>query len=113
MNSFPTRTVPVKIDGVIIMVEATCPSSETTNDSETEYESDISGEIFSFEEVNKTILAISKELSKTLAAAKPSKATVEFGIELQKESGQLLAQIIQGSSKVNLKITLEWSNTPG
>jgi hypothetical protein len=110
MTSFQTRTVPVEIEGVTVMVEATCPSSATTNDSE--IESDVSGEILSFKEVNKTISAISNELSKSLAASKPTKATVEFGIELQKQSGQLLAQIIQGSGKVNLKITLEWSNTP-
>ncbi|MEG4224878.1 CU044_2847 family protein [Microcoleus sp. N9_B2] len=109
MTSNQTHTVPVNIDGITVRVEATCPSWTTTNDSE--IESDVSGKILSFEEVNKTISAISKELSKSLAIAKPTKATVEFGIELQQESGKLLAQIIQGSGKVNLKITLEWSNT--
>ncbi|MEG4443005.1 CU044_2847 family protein [Microcoleus sp. AT9_B5] len=110
MTSNQTRTVPVDLDGITVMIEATCPISENTNDSE--IESNVSGKILSFEEVNKTISAISKELSRSLAVAKPTKATVEFGIELQKQSGQLLAQIIQGSGKVNLKITLEW-NTAG
>ncbi|NJK65491.1 MAG: hypothetical protein HC789_04130 [Microcoleus sp. CSU_2_2] len=110
MTSNQTRTVPVDIDGITVMIEATCPGSENTND-DSEIESNVSGEILSFEAVNKTISAISKELSRSLATAKPTKATVEFGIELQKQSGQLLAQIIQGSGKVNLKITLEWNTT--
>lgn len=109
MTSNQTRTVPVDIDGITVLIEATCPILENTNDSE--IESNVSGKILSFEEVNKTISAISKELSRSLAVAKPTKATVEFGIELQKQSGQLLAQIIQGSGKVNLKITLEWNTT--
>jgi hypothetical protein len=109
MTSHQTYRVPVDIDGITVLIEATCPIVANINDSE--IESNVSGTILSFEEVNKTISAISKELSKSLAIAKPTKATVEFGIEFQQESGKLLAQIIQGSGKVNLKITLEWSNT--
>jgi len=43
-----------------------------------------------------------------LAKAKPAKVTVEFGCEVGVETGQLTAILVKGTSKANLKVTLEW-----
>lgn len=61
------------------------------------------------EEVADDIEAIVKALSGAIEKAKPKKATIEFGIEIGIESGQLTALIVKGSGKANLKISLEWS----
>jgi hypothetical protein len=44
-----------------------------------------------------------------LQKVKPSKATVEFGVEISAESGNLTTLIVKGGGKVHLNITLEWS----
>lgn len=110
MVSSQTISVPVEVEGVTVMVEATCLKAQIEDiNSTNEIESEVSGKILSFEEVSETITAVSTGLAKSWAVVKPTKATVEFGVELQYQPGQLLAAIVQGSSKVNLKITLEWS----
>jgi hypothetical protein len=110
MTSTTIVSVPVEVDGVTFLVEATSSNLEDEGIlSDEEIESDVSGRILSFEEVTKTITAISEGLAKTISTVKPSKAVVEFGVEFKHEPGKLLAVIVQGSTKVNLKITLEWS----
>lgn len=110
MTSKITVPVPVEVDGVTILVEATYFKSEDEGElTDEEIESETSGKILSFEDIAKTIAAISGGLATTLSTVKPTKAAVEFGVEFQHESGKLLAVLVQGSSKINLKITLEWS----
>ena len=41
----------------------------------------------------------------------PTKASVEFGIEIALESGKITALLCQGSAKANLKIVVEWGAT--
>jgi hypothetical protein len=48
------------------------------------------------------------DLEHSYSTVQPSKATVEFGIELGIEPGKLTALLVQGTSKANLKINLEW-----
>lgn len=38
----------------------------------------------------------------------PQKASVEFGVEVGLESGQVTGLFVKGTGKANLKITLEW-----
>jgi hypothetical protein len=105
-----TMPVPVEVDGATVLVEATCFRTENTSTfTDGEMESEVSGKIPSFDDVTKTITVVSGELAKALSTVKPTKAVVEFGVEFQNKSGSLLAVIVQGSGKVNLKITLEWS----
>ncbi|MBD2124568.1 CU044_2847 family protein [Trichocoleus sp. FACHB-262] len=103
--------VPLDIEGVTVLVEATCSTSEHQSTGD-EIESKVSGKILSFEKVTQAISAISsaisRDLVKSLSEEKPTKSTVEFGVELQYQSGQILAVLGQGSGKVNFKITLEW-----
>ena len=43
-----------------------------------------------------------------LVKVKPAKASVELGLEVGLEAGQLTALLVKGSGKANLKITLTW-----
>lgn len=66
------------------------------------------GDVLKFETVNKIVGGIATGLKKTFDTVKPKKATVEFGLELGLESGQLTALLVDDSAKASLKITLEW-----
>ena len=95
--------VPIEIDGFTILVEATCLDQNSQNSlNDDEIVNKVAGKLFSFDDVTETITVISRSLANTLSTVQPSKATVEFGVEL-------LTVIGQGSGKVNLKISLEWS----
>jgi len=62
----------------------------------------------SFKEVTHAIEGIADSVVTTLQKVKPRKASVEFGLEVALESGQLTALLVKGSGTSNLKITLEW-----
>ena len=62
----------------------------------------------SFEGVTHAIEGIAQSVVSTLEKVKPQKASVEFGLEVALESGQLTALLVKGSGTSNLKITLEW-----
>ncbi len=47
-----------------------------------------------------------------LARVKPTKASVELGLEIGVEAGQLTALLVKGTGKANLKITLQWDFAP-
>jgi len=64
----------------------------------------------SLEEIAKAIEGISEALIGALEKAKPSKAVIEFGVEVALESGKLTALFVQGQSKANLKVSLEWAS---
>ena len=88
----------------------TCLDQNSQNSlNDDEIVNKVAGKLFSFDDVTETITVISRSLANTLSTVQPSKATVEFGVELQYQSGKLLTVIGQGSGKVNLKISLEWS----
>jgi hypothetical protein len=63
---------------------------------------------FSFENVINSVEKISVALAKTVAKVRPTKAAIEFGIELASKEGQLTALLVQGSATANLTIKLEW-----
>ncbi|MDB5069798.1 MAG: hypothetical protein JWM87_909 [Candidatus Eremiobacteraeota bacterium] len=62
-----------------------------------------------FSSLTDSIEAIAVTFRDSLAKIRPRKATVEFGIEVAVEAGQLTALICKGSGKANVKISLEWS----
>lgn len=62
----------------------------------------------SFKEVTDAIEEIGQSVVTTLQKVKPRKASVEFGLEVALESGQLTALLVKGSGTSNLKITMEW-----
>ena len=96
-----TRIVPVELaDGTKVLARASMLGGEE----------DVGAldRALSFTQVTAIIESIARTLSATIEKVKPDKASVEFGIELAIESGQLSALIVQGSATGSLKITLEW-----
>ena len=92
-----TRNIPVKVgDDLTVMVEAR----------------DLGGEqdvaTLSFEGVTDTIEAVTQALATSINKVKPDKATLEIGFDIAVESGKLTTLIVDGSSKANLKLTLQW-----
>jgi len=64
-----------------------------------------------FSDVTSLITDVSRKIGDSLKVCSPSKATVEIGLEFGLQEGRLVGLIARGSSKANLKITLEWSQT--
>jgi len=63
----------------------------------------------SFQEFSNLISKVAENIKTSIDKAKPDKATVEFGISLGLEAGQLTALIVKGTGEANLKVTLEWT----
>ena len=63
----------------------------------------------SFDGVVDSIKAITRQLSAALDEIKPDKASLELGVDIGIESGQLTALLVKGSGSATLKITLEWA----
>jgi hypothetical protein len=62
----------------------------------------------SFDGVVDSIRAITNQLTVALQEVKPDKASLEFGVDIGVEAGQLTALLVKGSGSATLKITLEW-----
>jgi hypothetical protein len=99
-----TRTEIIKAElanGTILHIQATALGGEEQ----------VSFTVPSFKEVTAAIEGIAESIAATLQKVKPSKASVEFGIEVALEAGQLTALLVKGSGTSNLKITLEWNES--
>jgi hypothetical protein len=97
-----TKIVPVKLpDGVVVNIEAVTFGSR---------EQDVANltEVLPFEQVSATIESIAKAVMAPIKKVQPSKASVELGVTVGLESGQLTALIMKGTGEANLKITFEW-----
>jgi hypothetical protein len=93
-----TEAVAVRLStGSTILVEAAVRGEE-----------DVASSAFAFDDVEDSIVSLSQALKGILDKIKPSSASVEFGIEIEVESGKLTALLVKGTSKANLKITLNW-----
>ena len=100
MNGEDTSVIKAKLqDGTSVRIET----------SQVRGEEKVAAKDFDFTQVSKSITSIVNALKSSLESAKAKKATVEFGVEIGAESGELTALIVKGSGKANLKITLEWS----
>lgn len=65
---------------------------------------------FNFSEVTDQLKQISQQLSDGFKNLGNSKTTLEFGVEVDVESGNLASMIVKGSAKANIKVTLEWDH---
>jgi len=63
-----------------------------------------------FDGVIGAIEGIASAVQLALSKACPQKASVELGLELGVEAGQLTALLVKGGAKANLKITLHWED---
>lgn len=61
-----------------------------------------------FSQFTDSIEAVVSAVAASLDKVKPKKATIEFGLEVGLESGQLTALLVKGTGTANLKITVEW-----
>jgi len=96
-----SRTEIVKAaldDGTLIRIQATSLGGEER----------VAHGIPSFKEVTDAVEGIAQAMVTTLKRVKPRQASVEFGLEVGVESGQLIALLVKGTGTANLKITLEW-----
>jgi hypothetical protein len=95
-----TQIISVELaDGKNIHVEALALGGEQ----------DVGFGSLSFEGVADAIEGIVHAISDALEKVKPQKATVEFGIELATESGELTALLVKGHGTASITIALEWS----
>ncbi|MDJ0570676.1 MAG: CU044_2847 family protein [Pleurocapsa sp. MO_192.B19] len=97
-----TLIIPVELsDGTVVKVEAT-PIGEQR----------VAVQTRQFKEAMTTIKSIAQEVAGTVQDIKqhvaPSKMSVELGIKIGIESGNLTALIVKGTGEANLKITMEW-----
>lgn len=100
------RVVPVVLaDGTVVHISATALGGD-------EDVADLKGAL-SFGEVSRTVEGIARELSACLDRVSPDKASIEFGVEVAVEAGNLTALIVKGSAKGNLKIVLSWDRARG
>ena len=67
---------------------------------------------FDLEQVSGTLDGIAQAVRSGLAKAKPSKTTVELGIQLTVKSGKLTGLLVEGQADALLKVTLEWAAEP-
>jgi Trypsin-co-occurring domain 1 len=95
-----TTIIPVQVGGdKVIQVEVTGLGGEE----------DIAAARFpSFDGVTDAIEEVSKAILESMRRVAPRKATVEFGLEVGVEAGQLTALLVKGSGTASIKVTLEW-----
>jgi hypothetical protein len=60
------------------------------------------------DEVAKTIKSIAETLGGAIKSASPSKASVEFGLEVAIKGGKLVSLITETGGTATLNVTLEW-----
>ena len=93
-----SETVPVQLpNGSIVKIEVAVTGRN-----------DVSFSAKEFKPIADMIEGVVQMIAVPIQNAKPKKATVKFGMEIQLESGALTAVIVKGSGKANLEITLEW-----
>jgi hypothetical protein len=103
-----TKWVPVQLpNGAEIRIESS--ADITIKESDVAGFSTISSE--AWQEVTNTVEGIAQWALETLQKVQPTKASVEFGLEIGAEPGKLTALLVKGSGKANLKVTLEWSHS--
>lgn len=67
-------------------------------------------DVVPFKEVTDAVEGIAGALIESIKKVRPKKTTVEFGLEVGVESGNLTALLCKGTGKANLKIILEWED---
>ncbi|MGW2778206.1 CU044_2847 family protein [Streptomyces olivaceoviridis] len=66
--------------------------------------------LLSFDVVGEALQGVGSVIVDSLERIKPSKATVEFGLELGVKGGSLVSVFVDSGSKASLKVTLEWES---
>jgi hypothetical protein len=67
---------------------------------------------FDLDQVSGTLEGVAQAIRSGLGKVKPSKTTVELGIQLAVKNGKLTAMLVEGHAEASLKVTLEWGVEP-
>ena len=96
-----TNVVPIQLpDGTRALAEVTLLDA-----------TDLTAEkLPSFDDVVKVVETTSSALIGAISKANPTRATLEFGLELGVETGKLTALFVKGTASATFKIGLEWAN---
>lgn len=108
-NSKESRieNIPVQLEnGAFIRVEATVIGSNIQVGDGEEIESDVGASIQSLKEVTDAIEGIAGSVVESLKKFKPSKSSIEFGVEFGYESGQLTALIVKGTGSPKTRVRM-------
>ena len=94
-----TENIPIQLDnGVDVLIETTMLGGEE----------EVDFDFLPFNQVTRAVEAIADSMAQTIEKVKPSKASIELGLEIGLQEGKLVTLIVQNSAKANFKITLEW-----
>lgn len=63
---------------------------------------------FDFEHVSGTLEGVAQAIRSGLLKVKPTRTTVELGIDLAVKNGKLTGMLVEGEANASLKVTLEW-----
>jgi hypothetical protein len=100
--------LPIKLpNGTVIYVEASPLKSATEED--VSFRS--AEEALEIGNIQAAIEGISEMVATAVQKVAPSKASVEFEIEIAVEPGKVTALWVKGSGRANLKITIEWAES--
>jgi hypothetical protein len=102
------RAIPIDLGGgSIMLVEATILPNAADRRPQ-----DISNFVPTaqqFGDVIELLKKLSVSLPEAIKAAEPTKACLEFAIDVGVSAGHLTALLVKGEAKGNLKVSLEWS----
>jgi hypothetical protein len=93
------QTVPIKIGETTVLARV-----RQTHAGEEE----IAWTDYGFDEVVSGIKAIVGQLETAFAAVKPTKAGVEFSVDLTVQAGKVVALLFESDGTAGLKVNLEW-----
>lgn len=101
------KSVPMLLpNGVEIRVEASMSS-----DPESDVAYSPITDALHLDNIKGAIEGIAQLVTQAIEKVAPTKASVEFAIEVGLESGKLTALWVKGTGTANLKIAMEWSKS--
>ena len=95
------KTQPVKVtlaNGTTVIVQAQSVAGEAP----------VGIKSVPFDKIASAVEGVTQSLTEVWKKAKPSRASVEFGVDFAWDTGELLAMFVDGSASASMKITLEW-----
>jgi hypothetical protein len=75
-------------------------------------ESDIAIPTFTTEELKTAVTSLATLLNDALRVISAEKVTVEFGLQVGVEAGQLISLVTKGTVASNFRIAVEWTRQP-
>lgn len=73
-------------------------------------EEEIAHRIPAFDGFTEALGKIATSVRAGLEQVQPTRAVVEFGVDVSLESGQLTAMIVKGAGAAHVTVTLEWDS---